>query len=104
MSDGGMLLSAVGCPFSDERDNQTVRRLPPAGHRHTERSGGYRYMTKVIRIWVNTSRKGDQTLEVRHRQQTAECQMVRHQTIRLSDCQTGIVPGSRIAKPNDIGP
>ena len=32
MSDGGMLLSAVGCPFSDERDNQTVRRLPPAGN------------------------------------------------------------------------
>lgn len=25
MSDGGMLLSAVGCPLSDERDNQTVR-------------------------------------------------------------------------------
>lgn len=92
MSDGGMLLSAVGCPLSDERDNQTVRRLPPAGHRHTERSEGYRYMTKVIRIWVNTSRKGDQTLEVRH------------QTIRLSDCQTGIVPESRIAKSNDIGP
>lgn len=78
-------LSAVRCPLSDERDNQTVRRLPPAGHRHTERSEGYRYMTKVIRIWVNTSRKGDQILEVRHRQQTAECQMVRHQTIRLSD-------------------
>jgi hypothetical protein len=53
-------------------------------------------MTKVIRIWVNTSRQGDQTV----RQQTAECQLFSN---AASEVEAGDFSTPLRCGRNDVG-